>query len=105
MAIATDTMTLWHRVATDADHAAWERTTVPGVRLEPARASRAGRPGPSPSDALVAYVFADVDICPRDRVAAGTSASEAPVEGSYEVTDVLRYALGARLHHMEVTAR
>ena len=71
MAIATETMTLWHRVRIDADHVEWERRTLSGVRVEHAGGSRAGAPGPSPSDALVAYVFADADIAPRDRVEPG----------------------------------
>lgn len=105
MAIATDTMTLWRRVAADVDHAAWERSELRGVRLEPARGRRASTPGPTPSDGLAAYVFADADIRPGDRVAAGESASQEPTGASMEVTDVRRYSLGARLHHLEVEAR
>lgn len=105
MAIATDTMTLWRRVRLDEDHAGWERSHLSGVRVEHAGGSRAGAPGPSPSDALVAYVFAEAGIAPRDRVEPGRSASQEPTEGSLEVTDVRRYDLGGRLHHLEVTAR
>lgn len=105
MAVATDTMTLWRRLAADVDHAAWERHSLGGVRLEPMRGRRASTPGPTPSDALTAYVFADVDIRPGDRVEAGESASQEPTGASLEVTDVRRYSLGARLHHLEVEAR
>ncbi|MBR3384329.1 MAG: hypothetical protein IKG69_03860 [Atopobiaceae bacterium] len=103
--IATDTMTLWRRVVEDEDHARWERHALTGVRVEPMRGSRAAQPGPTPSDALTAYVFADLDVRPGDRVACGLSASGEPTEGSYEVTDVRRYTLGTRLHHLEVEAR
>ena len=105
MAIATDTMTLWRRVRLDEDHAGWERSHLSGVRIEQSGGSRAGKPGPSPSDRLVAYVFADAGISPKDRVEPGLSASHEPTEGSLEVTDVRRYGLGGRLHHLEVTAR
>lgn len=98
-------MTLWHRVATDVDHALWERSVVFGVRLEPLRGSRAGAPGPSPSDGLMAYVFEDATVSPRDRVACGADPSPEPTGTAFEVTDVRRYSLGARLHHMEVEAR
>lgn len=105
MAVATDTLTLWHRVRVDIDHAAWERHTLTGVRCEPLRASRGTHPGPTPSDSLRAYLFAGTDIEPGDRVACGISASPSPTEGSLEVTDVRPYTLGGLLHHVEVDAR
>lgn len=103
--IASDTMTLWHRVAADVDHVSWERSVLSGVRVEELRGGRGSHPGPTPSHGLSAYLFEDVEVSPHDRVAEGVHDSEAPAEGSCEVTDVRRYSLGARLHHMEVEAR
>lgn len=105
MAVATDTLTLWHRVLVDLDHAEWEHHVLAGVRCEPLRASRGTHPGPTPSDGLRAYLFAGTGIQPGDRVACGISASPSPTAGSLEVTDVRAYSLGGFVHHVEVDAR
>ena len=105
MAIATDTLTLWHRVRADLDHVSWERHVLAGVRTEPMGGSRGTHPGPTPSDGLTAYLFEGTDIRPGDRVACGASASPSPAGASLEVTDVRTYSLGSLVHHMEVEAR
>ena len=103
--IACETLTLWRRVAADGDHALWERSTLSGARCEPLRGSRASQPGPTPSDGLSAYVYGDADVAPRDMVAPGERWDAEPPADALQVTDVRRYSLGARAHHVEVEAR
>ena len=103
--IADETVTVWHRVRVDIDHAGWERTVVDGCRFEGKRGAGASNPQARVDDSASLYVFRDSPIGEGDMVAEGTQDGNEPPAGALRVTSVRIWPLHGRFHHMEVECR
>lgn len=103
MAIASDTITVWHNTGTPKQ-AQWTRGIVSGCRIDWAVGYIPSGVGPVAQTSMKAYLFRRLDIAAGDRIAVGADDSETPPHTSIRVSTVAVWADGGHFHHMEVSA-
>jgi hypothetical protein len=103
MAIASDTITVWHNAGTPKQ-AQWTRSVVFGCRIDWAVGYVPAGVGPTTQTTMKAYLFKQLDVVAGDRIAVGVHDSETPVHNSMRVATVATWFDGGHFHHMEVGA-
>lgn len=103
MAIASDTITVWHNTGTPKQ-AQWTRGIVSGCRIDWAVGYIPSGVGPVAQTSMKAYLFKRLDIVAGDRIAVRVDDSEIPPHDSMRVATVAVWCDGGRFHHMEVSA-